>query len=315
MDQISKLLSLRLSQSVRFLKETGIGITILALFLMTGSILGMIETLLKVNKLYSLVGVASVILIVDRLRTDKNFLNQIFGGKRSMGGYLIVEYLVIFSPLIIYKLIINQYLISLGIIGIVVLLSFITTLITKPTNQGYKRSFKAIPLKYFELKFFVEKKRISFIVTICLLFLGVIHVSLWVLGILILTGLIMEVFASQEPMEMVKWKPNFVLYKIIDYNKIALPILLISSMMTYLRTDLSILVFLYGICAIITAIALAISNKYSEYYGLTDKIKSTIPITIITFLMLLPGFIIVTIGYTILKYRKAESQMKHICSR
>jgi uncharacterized membrane protein YqgA involved in biofilm formation len=125
----------------------------------------------------------------------------------------------------------------------------------------------------------------------------------------------MEMFSPLEPIEMINWKPRFVLYKILDYFKVSLPILFVSSLLTYFRSDLSFLVFFYGISVILTAIALAISNKYSEYYGLTHKISSTLPMTIIAFFMFIPGFIIVTVGYTILKYNKAESQMKHICSR
>ena len=315
MHHISKLLNLRLVQAGRFIKETGIGIIILALFLMTGGILGMIENLLKINPLFSLVAVVLIIMTIDKVRTDKNFLNQVFGGKIAMGGYLCVEYLLIIIPLIIYKFAISQYFIALGIIAIVILLSYITTLISKTQNQGYKRSFKLIPLKYFELKFFVEKKRIASIAIISLLFLGVVHISLWILGIFILLSLVMEIFTAQEPIEMIEWKKGFVANKIIDYWKIALPLLIISSALTYLRTDLSILVFIYGICVILTAFALAISNKYCEYYGLTDRIKSSLPMIIIAFCMILPGFIVVTIGYTIIKYRKAESQMKHICLR
>ncbi|MFT4536606.1 MAG: hypothetical protein ACJA1A_003230 [Saprospiraceae bacterium] len=315
MHQIINLLILRLTQSVRLIKETGIGITLLALFLLTGGILGAIEKLLEVDQLHSLVAVLLIILTVDRIRNDKNFLNQILGGEQKMGLYLSAEYLLFFSPLILYKLISGQYLITIGVIVTTILLSFLTTLLTKPINQGYKRSFKPIPLKYFELKFFVEKQRISFFLIVLLLILGVIHISLWILGIFVLMSFIMEMFAAQEPMEMIRWRSGFVSYKIIGYFKVALPLLIVSSLLTYLRSDLSILVFVYGICVILTAIALAIANKYSEYYGLTDRVKSTLPMTIIAFFMLIPGFIIVTIGYTIIKYRKAESQMKHICSR
>ncbi|MFT6336536.1 MAG: hypothetical protein ACI86M_001897 [Saprospiraceae bacterium] len=315
MQQASTLLNLRITQAWRFLKETGIGISILALFLLTGGILGTIEKMLDIDQIYSLVAVVFIILTIDKFRTDTNFLNQVFGGKQQMGIYLSAEYLLFFSPLIVYKLISGQYLITLGILGITVLFSFITTLLSKTTNQGYKKSLKFIPLEYFELKFFVEKQKISFIVIISLLFLGVIHISLWILSIVLLMSFMMEMFTAQEPMEMIKWKPKFVFYKIIGYFKIALPVLIVSSLLTYLRSDLSFWVFVYGICVILAAIALAISNKYSEYYGLSDKMKSNLPMTIIAFFMLIPGFIIVTIGYTILKYNKAESQMKHLCSR
>lgn len=315
MHKPSTLLNLRITQIWRFLKETGIGISFLALFLLTGGILGAIEKMLDLNQIYSLVAVVFIILTIDRFRSDKNFLHQVFGGKRQMGIYLSAEYLLFFSPLILYKLITGQYLITLGILGATVLFGFITTLLSKPTNQGYKKSLKFIPLKYFELKFFVEKQRISFFVILTLLFLGVIHISLWILGIFIMMSFIIEIFATQEPIEMIKWKSGFVFHKILDYFRIALPVLIVSSLLTYLQSDLSFWVFVYGICVILTAIALAISNKYSEYYGLSDKMKSTLPMTIIAFFMLIPGFIIVTIGYTILKYNKAESQMKHICSR
>ena len=315
MHQVINLLSLRLTQTVRLIKETGIGITLLALFLMTGGILGAIEKLIEVDQLYSLVAILLIILTIDRIRTDKNFLNQIFGSKQQMGLYLSAEYALFLSPLILYKVIGGQYLITLSIIGTIAFLSFTTTILNKPINQGYKQSFKLIPLKYFELKFFAEKQRISFIVIIALLFLGVIHISLWILGIFILMSFIMEMFAAQEPMEMIKWRSGFVSHKIMGYYKVALPVLIVSGVLTYLRSDLSILVFIYGICVILTAIALAISNKYSDYYGLTSKIKSTLPMTIIAFFMLIPGFIIVTIGYTIIKYRKAESQMNKLCSR
>ena len=315
MNQIINLLKLRLTQTVRLIKETGIGITLLALFLLTGSILGAIERLMEVDHLYSLVAIVIIIFAIDRVRTDKNFLNQIFGGKNQMGLYLSAEYLLILSPLILYKFICGQHLITLGILVTTVLLSYITTFLTKPINQGYKRSLKLIPLKYFELKFFVEKQRLSFFVIMSFLCLGFIHISLWILGIFMLMSFIMEMFAAQEPMEMIKWRSGFVSHKIICYFKFAIPVLVVSGVLTYLRSDLSALVFAYGICVILTAIALAISNKYSEYYGLTDRIKSTLPMTIIAFFMLIPGFIIVTIGYTIIKYRKAESQMKHICSR
>lgn len=315
MQQISKLLILRLTQATRLIKETGIGITLLALFLMTGGILNTIENLLSIDKMFSLAIVTIIILALDRIRNDKNFLNQVFGGKQQMGLYLSAEYLLLFSPFIIYKLIIGQPIIYIGIIITIFILSFITTFLTKPTNQGYKRSIKTIPLEYFELKFFVEKRRGLFITIIILLFLGAIHISLWILGIFILMSFIMEMFSALEPMEMIEWKRGFVAQKIWKYFKLALPVLIISSLVASLRSDLSIIVFIYGILVILTSIALAISNKYSEYYGLTEKIKSTLPISIFAFLMLVPGFILVTIGYTILKYRKAESQMKHICSR
>ena len=315
MYQTTNLLSLRLRQALRLINETGIGISILALFLLMGSILSLIEKMLMMDQVFSLVFVALIILAIDKIRNDKIFLSQILGGKTGMGTYLSTEYLLFLSPLVIYKLITGNLLIVVGIIATIVAFSFTTTLLTKPTNQGHKRSMTWIPLKYYELKFFVEKKRVAFIAIIILLFLGVIHISLWILGIFILIGSIMEIFAAQEPIEMIDWRTGFVASKIFAYSQIMLPPLIISSLLTFYMSDLSIWVYVYGISVIITALALAISNKYSEYYGLTDRIKSTLPITIIAFLMLIPGFIIVTIGYTILKYRKAESQMKKICSR
>ncbi len=315
MHQLKSLLTLRFIQIGRFTKHTGIGIIILALFVLTGSILGGIESLMEVNQMYSFLGVGLVILVIDWKRNDKHFISQIFGNSLSNALYISLEYLLLISPLIVYKVFNGQYLIALGLILITFLFGGISSHLQKPQNQGYKKSLKFIPLEYFELKFFVEKQKISFMVIISLLLLGVVHISLWILGIVLLMSFIMEMFAAQEPMEMINWRPRLVFHKIMGYFKVALPVLIVSSLLTYLRSDLSFLVFIYGISVILTAISLAIANKYSEYYGLTHKVSSTMPMTIIAFFMFIPGFIIVTIGYTIIKYNKAESQMKRICSR
>jgi len=315
MNHTLSFLTLRSKQLYRLLRETGIVITLIAIFLLTGGILRFIEVALKANPIFAIIGPAIIVVVVDIMRNDKPFINQIFGSKIKSSQYLSIEYLLPFLPLIIYKLVIGQYLIALGIGATILILALLSPHISKPLNQGYKKSLSFISLRYFELKFFAEKRKTLFFITIALLFSGVIHVSLWILGIFMLMSFVLEMFMFQEPMEMIHWKEGFVRKKIVSYSLLLLPLLLVSSALSYLRSDLSIWVFVYGTIAILVALAVGLSNKYAEYYGFTKKLPTSTPMMIMVFLMLLPGFVIVTIGYTIMKYTKAENQIKQLCSK
>lgn len=314
MKQINHLLALRLRQCYRILSEIGFLLAIVAVFAIAGAGLQALENAFSMDALISIPACVLIVLSIDLYRQDKSFLMTIFNTRTKLSTYLSIEYTLLTLPITIYQIINQEYIIAFLILILIQIYSLVSTYLVKAPLSGYKKPILYIPTSIFELKFFIEKQKIACFVVLTLLFLGSIHISLWVLGIALLMGMIPEIFAYKEPIEMTKFQDGFINKKIGSYLLIFTSILFIPTFLTWLTSGMSIWIFLYGIVAILVALTISISIKYEHYYGLRSKVPSKTSTSIIIFLMLLPGFIIVTLGYAIMKYIKANKQIKNLCS-
>ena len=311
MKQANSLLLLRLKQGYRFLRETGFLLIAIALFILTGFILSALNNIMMVPARATLIVIPLVLLGIEFKRKDTFFLKSIFDDTKALYLYKFLENLCIVMPLLVFQAIFLRWAIVASIIGVTAIVSTAFLFIKLSRRENRKRSLEFIPLSLFEVRFYIEKRLWSMCFVFLLLCLGAFHISLWILGMVLLCTLPLDIFTHMEPREMMHYQPHFVLEKLRINIGFFLMIILLPAVLTLYFSTSFYVVVIYSIIALILCIALAIGKKYSAYFGVQPKVPSSTSTMILVFLMLAPGGILITLTACIYYYFKAEKHMKH----
>lgn len=312
LNQIKSLLLLRSKQCYRYLKEIGFGVIIVALFILTGVIATALQKVLATPATGAIILSLVLLVSIEIKREDTHFLKSIFGSKQQLIKYKIIENVLIIFPVLIFQGIFFRWDIILCIIVICGGIAFIPLNLLKSQSKERKRSIPFIPLSLFEIKFYVEKKLWTFVFVWILLFLGGLHISLWVLGMFVLCTFPIDIYTPTESREMVNYTPHFVFNKIKEGLRFFLLFATLPTLIILVFTDINIFILVYGVSALILSLILSISKKYVSYYGVNESIPSTTSTMILVFIMLAPGGILITLSACIYYYIQAENHMKRI---
>ena len=306
---ILNLLRLRFLQGFRIILETGPGIILIALIITLGLSLKMLEAIVEwPPKNMAFLGMF-IILAVHFSRNDLRFLTQIFSNTFQVNGFLFFEYTLLLSPLIILFLVLANWTNVLILSLLPAISFFLPTKNIKWKNTNFKKDFSMISLDTFELKFQIEKYWIGVIVFFLLSLFSFLHISVFILSMLIIMVIIGAAFKSSETKEMLHWHPRFL------WRKIGKNLLLISILLLPLITVSGIVhfsfrwVILYGICCVITILVFSILFKYSRINPLYQVEHDTMAAALYFLFLLLPGGILITIGYSVFLYFKARKNL------
>lgn len=311
MKQIKSLLLLRSNQCYRYLDEIGFGFILVAIFLLTGLILSALQNILSIPAIGAILLSFALLIYIEIKRGDSFFLKSIFESRQSLITYKFIENILIALPIIIFQSVFLKWDIIAYIVlicGIVPLLPF--HLINSKEKER-KRELNIIPLQLFEIKFYFEKQFWTVVFFGLLLLMGCVHISLWIVGILVICMLPGEIYMPLESREMLKYTPHFVAKKIKSAAFFFLLLITIPTITTYIFNTADILILLYGVIAMLLSLTLCISKKYVAFYGVTESVPSTTSTIILILLMLAPGGILITLSACIYYYIKAEKHMKN----
>ena len=247
---------------------------------------------------------------IDVKRKDKIFLKNVFSSWQQVGFYCGTEYFLHLIPLIIFQISKGNWAVSLGIAAVCFLIGLLSPYIRTIDSSGYKKNITLIPLQLFELKFFIEKNKMTVLMVLFFAFLGVIHYGFFLVGIFLFIVLLPEVFKFTEPLSMVKMEKNFTLKKIMQYLKYMLPLWLIPTILTFIFAQCPIWLILYCLFCLTVSLILSVGYKYANYSGVYSYLPSSNTISLMVLLLVIPAGVLVTFAFSIYYLLKAEKNMQ-----
>ena len=303
------LLKLRVLQGFRILREIGLLLIVVALFACASFLFALFVGLRDSPPIDIVLLAGMVTVFVDFLRKDKHFLLVLFGNRQKVRAYLSIEYLFLSLPFTVFLLGRQAYLPAAYLLASIPILSFILPYRLRFAKQVVKRSISFIPLRFFEIKFFIEQRPILAGIILILLFGGMVHISFWILGMVFIAASLTEVFKRLEPRMMIQesFKKRLFDYLIFFQGLLLLPTL--SNLVVFPQYYL---VYIYGWISLGIALVLLISYKYANYTGLREELFSSNMPGIFVLLSLLPGFVLVTGVAAFYYYLKAKKNMAYV---
>jgi hypothetical protein len=306
------LLQLRVLQSIRVIKTVGFGLAIVFLFVSIGIVFPLLKTVMAFPARYSVIFCFLVLAVIDYLRKDKLFLKTIFPTHTAISLYVAMEYFILMLPLASFQAILGHFSYVCSFVGLIIFTALVSPLYYVDAGTARKRTLKYLPLKYFELKFFVEASLPVWITFWLVGLLSFIHPGVFIAWLLLLLMTLPEIFKWYEGREMLHWKRSFVLSKTLSYMGLFLCIVLLQTIAAWVFHPDAFYIFLYGLFCLMVAIFLNISIKYSGYSPSLPAGNSQNISSILTMLMLLPGSALVALMFALWKYFNAESNLKNI---
>ena len=311
MNTILTFLNFRLKQTWRTIQEIGIPLLLLFLIATLAISSKILITLTQVEG-YE-IGVFSLFLIggIHMARKDASFLKSLNVAKSLL---LFFEYNLLLLPVSIIlffmgKIIPMMYW-HLGMLP--VLLLPLGSL--KRGNTSPLFSYPFIPIKYFELRTGLRRTFLGlalfYVVALgCSFFIGTL--VLWSLLVLMMIPMFFEYFEPKEMLQPIYQHGNFLQKKVVQHLLIfqitMLPhyilFLFFHSEMWYIA-----LVCFIGISL---SIVFSIVYKYSNYRPNIPKIFSNTFHTVFLGTLVMPGFVIVSVGLIFYFWRKANNNLAY----
>ena len=303
------LLRLRLYQILRTLQSVGWGLLSIFLIISVGIFFPLLNNILKASHWWSVPGSMTIIIILDLYRKDKLFLHTIFRDHKTLLVYLVVEYTLVTMPIWFYHWF-NDLKTSFIVLMSCWPMAWLSRYFTNREHTSTKKTLKFIPISLFELKFFIERNPISWSLFWLTGVTSMIHIGIYIFWMFILLMSIPEMFRYYESRDMLHWKNGFVFDKIRKYTIVFFLLTSVHTLTAFFFHHDMYLVVLYLNLCLFSAIILSIVMKYAGYSpifhaGAVSNING-----ILTLIMLFPGGVIITLGYSIWKYFEAEKNLK-----
>ena len=311
MSKILIILSLRLKQGLRAIVQAGVILVMFALLVTFGLAMKALVALQEMD--WQAVGLLSFMgtLSLHMSRKDLSFLQSICNDAQTFKSVLASEYILLLSPLILLYVQGGQWRHILAMFIGTLLTVLITPLIPLPEKRTTKKPLFFLAHKNFEIKSRVEKNPLLFALIYSMGFLSFLHIAFFPISILIISTFLADTFKHLEPVPMVHWQKSFVLQKIKSNIRFLLLVFLppFSGCLLFQWTFKWVAV--YTMAILITVAILAICFKYANYSPLYPALGSSNTLSLLLLLSFLPGFILITIGYSFVLYFKAEKNMEH----
>ena len=306
-----QILKIRFLQLYRIIVHTGIGWILLAIFLLFGMLATMATTLLSWNWDANLIIGVLLILSTHLYRKDLQFLRSICKSDFEYKTVLTFEYWLLLSPLIFLFGLNQKWESAVATIAAAPLVAIVANVLPKISKSRFKAAFPFFPIQAFELKTKFQRFWPFWLVVYIASFLSFIHIAFFIVSCFLFSLLMLESFKFFEPPEMVRWKDKFVWSK-FRYNFLVITsVLLIPIIISLVFNPALIWLTIYTSILVFGSLFLAISFKYASYTPLYPEMPtSNIPV-ILFLLSILPGFILILIGYSFIQYLKAEKNMQY----
>lgn len=308
---LQQILYIRLKQTYRYLKAIGWFLLIGALIISLGITLPMIQALLDFSSWQVALGAGVVLIFIHFQRTDLRFLQQITQNSSTFHQVLLLENILISSPVILLFLIGGQWSDALFLLlpPLFFLFPIRTKIDTKST--AVKSNISWIPLKCFELKTYIEQHYIICIILLTISVLGAFHFSLFLLSIIFYSTIFVSAFTPVESPILVNWTPHFLSQKIRANLPWAVFPLIPSFILTLFRFPDQWIVLTYAFPIPFFTLVLAILYKYAHASPLRRRPTNSTIISIFFMLLLLPGGVLIVGAYLPYLYYKAHKNLQY----
>lgn len=305
------LLLLRLKQAWRAVISAGIGWVLLMFFVAIGVLLQLFSNLLLLPANYSSALASAVILSVHMNRKDLIFLKSITYNILQFRLILFTEYTLILFPVILFQLLQPNFWVSASLFIPPLLLAFLADFLKAPKTAAIKTSIPFLPLQAFELKTFIEKRKIGIAVCYGISYLSFIHIAFFLISIFCCAVACLDAFKSTESREMIHWNKHFLRFKLIRNIKL-ISILFILPMIIALGFNWTLKwLILYAFLYFITMIYMAITYKYAHFTLLYNTAGSSNILVILALLAILPGGIFIAIAFGVYNYFIAKRKLHY----
>lgn len=309
LNKFTYLLRLRFYQIRRMLQSVGWVLLSVFLVISVGISFPLLNNILEASHWWSFPGCLIIIIVLDVYRKDKLFLRTIFRDHKTLLVYLAVEYTLVTMPIWLYQLF-NNLETAFIVLMSCWLVAWLSRYFTNREHTSTKKTLKFIPISLFELKFFIERNPISWSLFWLTGVTSMIHIGIYIFWMFILLMSIPELFRYYESRDMLHWKNGFVFDKIRKYTTVFFLITLVHTLTAFFfHTDMYLVVLYLNLC-LFSVIILNIVMKYAGYSPLFHAGAVSNINGILTIIMLFPGGVIITIGYSMWKYFEAEKNLK-----
>lgn len=307
---IYELILLRFHQIGRFIRATGV-ILLVALLVSVGFIFQVIEQVRSLDSIY-LAGLGLLIVAgVHFSRKDLRFLAKITRGSRQLRLILLADYLLLLSPLIF--LLLGTSSGESGLMsGLGAFAGSLLPIRTIPAGERKrKKNLRWIPVSLFEVKCHIERHKLGYAAFYTLSLLSPLHIGFFLVGFFFLSTLLLTAYGFYEPKEILRWEEHFLRKKIWRNGwflaRALLPAIALAAVFQFGQWPLllyaSAIPFLTGIFGLL--------HKYARLTPLFyQPPNSNIP-GIFLILLLLPGGVLIHIGYTLILLRKARKNLRY----
>lgn len=308
---IKFLLLLRLKQAWRAVISAGIGWVLLMLFVVMGVLLQFFSNLLLLPAKYSIILAAIGILSVHINRKDLMFLKSVTSNILQFRLILFTEYTLILFPVILFQLLQLNFWVSAWLFILPLLLAFLADFLKAPKTAAIKTSIPFLPLQAFELKVFIEKRKIAMAFCYGISYLSFIHISFFLISIFCCAVACLDAFKSTESREMIHWNKHFLRFKLILNIKLVSALFIIPIIIALgFNWDLKWLI-LYAFLYLITMICLVITYKYAHFTLIYDTAGSSNILMILALLAILPGGILIAVAFGFYNYFIAKRKLQY----
>ncbi|MBK8052585.1 MAG: hypothetical protein IPK35_04700 [Saprospiraceae bacterium] len=311
-NKLISLLTLRFRQVFRLLSTVGWGLGLVFLFVGIGIFFPALNNILGFDSLYSVIFTGVLIFSLDYIRKDKLFLMSIFPNRRHVQLFVMIEYFILTLPILIFQGFIGHYTLIFFIISTCILIGIISPAIKPKTTGSNKIALHFIKVKYFEFKFHVESGGVLWIIIWLLGFVSYFHIGFYIFWIFVISMMLPEMFRPYESREMLYWRQDFLQDKVLSYIFLFLLFVGLQTLTTLIFHFDTIWIILYCIICLMTAILMNISIKYAGYTPIHSSGFGQNTSGLLTMLMILPGGVLITMVYCMIKYFRAKYNLQSL---
>jgi hypothetical protein len=306
------LLALRALQCKRILDS--VGYLLLFVFIIVGIGIGLsaFANALLWDKWWSLIGFLGFYISIEKIRKDKLFLKSVFISRTNLALYLGLEYTLVSLPLVIAQFSFGNFYVAISILCTAMLSGYVATFLGNDIKSEVKSEVKIIPLTYFELKFAVESAPISYLIFWLIGFLSFMHIGVFLFWIFMVIISIQNIFMAFETRDMLHWRPSFVWCKFLLYAKVFTIITFIPTLLAFIFHFEDWPILVYGISCMYVSLLLALAFKYASYSPMRAIGQTSTIASIFVIFMVIPGGVLISLAYGMIKYFKAENNIKSL---
>lgn len=226
------------------------------LILISGVVLQFVDRLLSLPAISALIVWPFFLFFIDIKRRDKIFLKSIFSSWATAGLYCGIEYVLLSSPLIIFQFTNKKWTMGIGLFFSCLLLGFISPFLRNSKSNSYKKSLVFIPLRFFEIRFLLEKQKIWLGAFILFALGGIYHFGFLVVALFFFILFLPEAFRHLEPIEMANFQNHFLWQKLKTHAVLMGAFWAAPFLLSYFIGGLPLWVVGYGLLCIFTALTL-----------------------------------------------------------
>ena len=310
MKLISKIIQLRFLQSIRLIRETGL-ILLIALLVSMGFLFQLIDAIRTLNWIYIAgFGIISITTLHFN-RKDLRFLAKIASQTIQVRLVLLMEYLLLLSPVILLFLLAGPQQNGFVLCFCPLIAFILPTRSFHLLERKRKKSVSWIPLPLFELKMHIEKNKVAYALLYGLSLLSPLHIGFLIVGIFFLSTLLLTAFSFYEPKELLRWEPHFLRKKLwqnlLFFGKAMIPIFILATVFHYPQWPLLIYLLLIPLLTI----TFGLLYKYARLTPLFYQPPNSTILSLFLILLLLPGGILIHLGYSLFLVRRAQKNLRH----